>query len=51
MQHTIIKDTCIINEQQRIYGDLLMKGDRIEKIGGEINTKARAKKLMAPIKY
>jgi dihydroorotase len=45
MQHTIIKDTCIINEQQRIYGDLLMKGDRIEKIGGEINTKARAKEI------
>lgn len=45
MQHTIIKDTCIINEQQRIYGDLLIKGDRIEKIGGEINTKAGAKEI------
>ena len=45
MQHSIIKDTCIINEQQRIYGDLLIKGDRIEKIGGEINIKARAKEI------
>lgn len=45
MQHTIIKDTCIINEQQRIYGDLLIKGDRIEKMGGEIDIKARAREI------
>ncbi len=42
MQHTIIKDTCIINEGQQIYGDLLIKNDRIEKIGGNIDLKARA---------
>ncbi|MEN9598622.1 MAG: hypothetical protein RL596_933 [Bacteroidota bacterium] len=45
MQHTIIKDTCIINEQQRIYGDLLIKGDRIEKIGGQIDSKIRVKEI------
>lgn len=42
MQHTIIKDTCIINEGQQIYGDLLIRKDRIEKIGGSIDVKANA---------
>lgn len=32
----LIKDTCIINEGQRIYGDLLIKNGRIEQIGGII---------------
>ncbi len=45
MQHTIIKDTCIINEGQEIYGDLLINGDRIEKIGGNIDVKGRAKEI------
>ena len=46
MQHTIIKDTCIINEGQQIYGDLLIKNDRIEKIGGNIDLKARANEII-----
>jgi len=51
MQHTIIKDTCIINEGQQIYGDLLIKNDRIEKIGGNIDLKARANEIIGTNKF
>lgn len=51
MQHTIIKDTCIINEGQQIYGDLLIKNDRIEKIGGNIDIKARANEIIGTNKF
>jgi dihydroorotase len=39
MNSYLIKDTCIINEGQKLYGDLLIKNGRIEKIGGNIQTK------------
>lgn len=45
MQHTIIKDTCIVNEGQQIFGDLLITNDRIEKIGGQIDIKGRANEI------
>ncbi|MDD2791892.1 MAG: amidohydrolase family protein, partial [Sediminibacterium sp.] len=45
MKHTLIKDTCIINEGHRIYGDLLIKSGRIEKIGGNIEIKANATEI------
>jgi len=45
MKHTLIKDTCIINEGQRVYGDLLIKSGRIEKIGGNIEIKANATEI------
>jgi dihydroorotase len=45
MQHTIIKDTCIVNEGQQIFGDILISNDRIEKIGGKIDIKARSKEI------
>ncbi len=32
----LIKDSCIVNEGQRIYGDVLIRNGRIEKIGGVI---------------
>ena len=38
MSNYIIKDTVIINEGQRVSGDLLIKNNRIEKIGGVLNT-------------
>ncbi len=38
MKNYIIKDTTIINEGQRITGDVLIKNQRIEKLGGVINT-------------
>lgn len=42
MQHTIIKNASIVNEGSIIQGDLLISNDRIEKIGGSIDIKARA---------
>ncbi len=36
-QTTVIKNARIVNENKIIEGDLLIKGDRIEKIGGTIN--------------
>jgi dihydroorotase len=38
MSNYIIKDTTIINERQRISGDVLIKNNRIERVGGVINT-------------
>lgn len=38
MKSYIIKDTTIINEGQRISGDVLIKNQRIAKVGGVINT-------------
>ena len=34
---TIIKNAIIINEGKSIEGDVLIKNDKIEKIGGVIN--------------
>ena len=45
MQNTIIKDTCMINEGERIYGDILIKNGRIEKIGGQIEIKSNASEI------
>ena len=39
MNQYIIKDTCIINEGVKIFGDLLIKKGRIEKIAKSIDTK------------
>jgi dihydroorotase len=38
MSNYIIKDTTIVNEGQSIKGDVLIKNQRIEKIGGVINS-------------
>lgn len=38
MSNYIIKDTTIVNEGQRISGDVLIKNGRIEKVGGVINS-------------
>lgn len=37
MQNYLIKNTCIVNEGARFYGDLLIKNGRIEKIAASIN--------------
>jgi dihydroorotase len=37
MQNYLIKNTCIVNEGKRFYGDLLIKDGRIEKIAATIN--------------
>ena len=39
MNNYLIKDTTIINEGLRFTGDVLIKNQRIEKIGGVINSK------------
>lgn len=36
MQNYLIKNTCIVNEGSRFYGDLLIKNGRIEKIAASI---------------
>lgn len=38
MSNFLIKDTCIVNEGKRVYGDLLIKNGIIEKVGGIIKT-------------
>lgn len=38
MNNCLIKDTCIINEGKRVYGDLLIKNGIINKVGGIIKT-------------
>ncbi|MBT9485311.1 dihydroorotase [Sediminibacterium sp.] len=45
MQHTIIKNASIVNEGILIQGDLLISNDRIEKVGGSIDIKARATEI------
>ncbi len=42
MKQYIIKDTTVINEGQRIHGDVLVKKGRIQKIANSINTKENA---------
>jgi dihydroorotase len=37
MQNYLIKNTCIVNEGTRFYGDLLIKNGRIEKIAASIS--------------
>jgi len=39
MKAWLIKNTCIVNENKRFYGDLLIKNGRIEKIASHIETK------------
>ena len=39
MKQYLIKDTCIINEGKKIYGDVLIKNGKIEKIAAAIETK------------
>ncbi|MES2330842.1 MAG: dihydroorotase [Bacteroidota bacterium] len=42
MKQYIIKDTCIVNEGEKIYGDVLIKKGRIEKIAASIDTKEKS---------
>jgi dihydroorotase len=42
MKQYIIKDTCIVNEGKKIYGDVLIKNGRIEKIATSIDTKEKS---------
>ncbi len=45
MKSYIIKDTCIINEGEKIFSDLLIKKGRIEKIAAHISTKENCNEI------
>ena len=47
MSSVIIKNACIVNEGSKIYADLLIKNQRIEKIGSGIQTKEASKEINA----
>jgi dihydroorotase len=47
MKNYLIKDTCIVNEGTKTYGDVLVKNGRIEKIGNSIDTKEKVTELNA----
>lgn len=47
MKQYIIKDTCIVNEGKKIYGDVLVKSGRIEKIATSIDTKEKSIEILA----
>lgn len=47
MNQYIIKNTCIVNEGQKIYGDVLVKKGRIEKIGQSVDTKEKSIEIIA----
>ncbi len=46
MKQYIIKDTCIINEGKKVYGDVLVKNGRIEKIADSISTKENSTEVV-----
>lgn len=46
MSQYIIKNTCIVNEGQRAYGDVLIKNGRIEKMAASIDTKEHSKEII-----
>lgn len=47
MEAVLIKNATIVNEGKRTEGDLLIKDGRIDKIGGVIDTPARAREINA----
>ena len=46
MKQYIIKDTCIVNEGKKVYGDVLVKNGRIEKIADSISTKENSTEVI-----
>ena len=47
MHNYLIKNACIVNEGKRIYNDLLIKDERIEKIDANIQTKYKCVEIDA----
>lgn len=47
METVLIKNTTIVNEGKQLQGDILIRDGRIEKIGGIIDTPARAREINA----
>ncbi len=46
MKQYIIKDTCIVNEGKKTYGDVWVKNGRIEKIADTITTKENSTEII-----
>lgn len=46
MKQYIIKDTCIVNEGKKIYGDVWVKNGRIEKIADTVTTKENSTEII-----
>ncbi|MES2004420.1 MAG: dihydroorotase [Bacteroidota bacterium] len=51
MKSYILKDACIVNEGKKVYGDVLIKKGRIEKIGNAISTKENSTEINATGKH
>lgn len=51
MKSYIIKNACIVNEGKKMYGDVLIKKGRIEKISDSINIKENSEEIIATGKY
>jgi dihydroorotase len=51
MKQYIIKDTCIVNEGKKAYGDVLIKNGRIEKIADSIGTKGNSEEIAGKNQY
>jgi dihydroorotase len=51
MKQYIIKDTCIVNEGKKVYGDVLIKNGRIEKIADSIGTKGNSEEIAGKNQY
>lgn len=45
MNQYLIKNTCIVNEGKKFFGDLLVKNGRIEKIASGVETKGRSTEI------
>lgn len=45
MKQYIIKDTCLVNEGKKTYGDVLIKNGRIEKIADSVETKGNSEEI------
>lgn len=51
MKSYLIKDTCIVNEGKKIYGDVLLRNGRIEKIGGTIDSAGNTEEIPGNDKF
>ncbi len=51
MSNYLIKNTCIVTDNTKIYGDVLIKDKRIDRIGSSIGTKGAVKEIDGTNKY
>ena len=51
MSNYLIKNTCIVTDNQKTYGDVLIKDKRIDRIGSSIGTKGAVVEIDGTNKY